>query len=1045
MEKVRSAAPSTTVDRASEPGNRYELSIVIPTYQRRDVVVRTLTALAAATATEPCEVIVVVDGSTDGTAEAARNVPMPFPLTVIEQPNSGAAAARNRGAAAARGEFLLFLDDDMAPDPQLLVEHSKALHAGADAVVGSVPLHPETPPTLLTPGVQRWAKQRHDRLSRTGGQLTLADLLTGQLSVRRTAFLDIGGFDTSFTAGGTFGAEDTDFLHRLLASGVEVRFAHEAVSHQWYVVTPEQNLRQWRQAGRADVALTRKHPELSAELAEGHGSKTVKGTIVRAVAGRVPDALSRTVTRAVLSRATREQADLPTQWAFSLLRDAEYWRGVHERGGLSDPSTETAGPRVLAYHTIEDVTDRVLRPYSVLPEQFERQLVALAAAGFRFVGPDEFLGGLDGRPVPDRSILVTFDDGYVSNYEHAAPVLERMGIPAVLFVVTGQIGGENAWDSAAGGARLPLMAAEQLVELAGRGWEIGAHSHTHAHLSTLHPGALARELAGPRRELAQLGLPAPRLLAYPYGEHNALVRRATARSGYTAAFALAGLRATADADNRYAVPRIEVTRDVSPDRLVDLAINPPRRRWSAVNREARGVARAVVSTVRPVRTPVRPPRAPAAPAVDDGWIFAGQLELSSPPADPVLAVPADYSRVRLLVRCHGETLGYLEEQVPADGLRVDDLVRDAVARHRDRIDAHLRADGVDGSPNPVPPATERCRSRPVTSPPVSLVVCTRDRADTLAGCLIGLRTLDYRPLEIVVVDNAPTDESTRRVFAHEVGDDDRFRYVREPVPGLSRARNRGFREATGEIVAYTDDDVTVEPDWISALVRAFEQGTDVGCVTGLVAAAAIDSPAEQYFDNRVSWGRNCVPRLYDLDGRRGDNLLYPYSAGVFGTGANFAFRKDALDGIGGFDEALGAGTLTKGGEDLDAFVAVLRAGWVLAYEPSAVVWHHHRSDLDELRRQMYGYGTGLSAFLMKQLLDRRSRLAVLRRIPPGVVKLSTALRTASRGGASAPDSPGGPRGLVRNEIRGIAAGPILYLRARRAVRRGPAAVRGAGT
>jgi hypothetical protein len=125
-------------------------------------------------------------------------------------------------------------------------------------------------------------------------------------------------------------------------------------------------------------------------------------------------------------------------------------------------------------------------------------------------------------------------------------------------------------------------------------------------------------------------------------------------------------------------------------------------------------------------------------------------------------------------------------------------------------------------------------------------------------------------------------------------------------------------------------------------------------------------------------------------------------------------------------------------------VSVLRAGWVLAYEPSAVVWHHHRSDLDELRRQMYGYGTGLSAFLMKQLLDPRSAFAVLRRIPPGVLKLSTALRTASRGGSSAPAAPGGPRGLVSNEIRGIAAGPILYLRARRAVRHGAAAAPGAG-
>jgi GT2 family glycosyltransferase len=416
-------------------------------------------------------------------------------------------------------------------------------------------------------------------------------------------------------------------------------------------------------------------------------------------------------------------------------------------------------------------------------------------------------------------------------------------------------------------------------------------------------------------------------------------------------------------------------------------------------------------------------------------IFTGQLELSNPPATGRLPVPPGYDRLRLLVRCHGEVLGYLEEDVTGDGPRTLDLLDRCVARYGERIDAHLRADGIgplDGVASVRPPGPG-CASRPVTAPTVSLILCTRDRSEMLADCLTGLRALDYPQLDIVIVDNAPTDDATRRVVEREVGDDHRFRYVTEPVPGLSRARNRGILEAKGDIVAYTDDDVTVTPDWLSALVRGFERDPEVGCVTGLVATAAIDGPAEQYFDSRVSWARNCEPRLYDLKRRLGDNPLYPYSPGIFGTGANFAFRKVAIEGVGSFDEALGAGTLTKGGEDLDAFVAVLRAGWVLAYEPSAVVWHHHRSDLEGLRRQMFGYGTGLSAFVTKHLLDRRSLVDVLRRIVPGVVRLTGALRTASRSEGSALAAP---RGLVLNEIRGMACGPFLYLRARRAVRIG---------
>src|SRR3954451_12058345 len=88
-------------------------SIIIPTFNRRDIVLDTVTSLVATRRPWPCELIVVVDGSRDGTVEALRSLDLPLPLTVHEQPNQGSAAARNAGAAAARGRYLLFLDDDM--------------------------------------------------------------------------------------------------------------------------------------------------------------------------------------------------------------------------------------------------------------------------------------------------------------------------------------------------------------------------------------------------------------------------------------------------------------------------------------------------------------------------------------------------------------------------------------------------------------------------------------------------------------------------------------------------------------------------------------------------------------------------------------------------------------------------------------------------------------------------------------------------------------------------------------------------------------------
>jgi GT2 family glycosyltransferase len=158
--------------------------------------------------------------------------------------------------------------------------------------------------------------------------------------------------------------------------------------------------------------------------------------------------------------------------------------------------------------------------------------------------------------------------------------------------------------------------------------------------------------------------------------------------------------------------------------------------------------------------------------------------------------------------------------------------------------------------------------------------------------------------------------------------------------------------------------------------------------------------------------------------------LYPFSAGIFGTGASFAFDRERLLRAGGFDEALGAGTLTRGGEDLDIFVRILLDGGAIAYEPSAVVWHHHRADEQSLLKQMYGYGTGLTAYLTKLLLDPSTRTQLLKRVPAGLMKIAQ-IRTQTNERLG--DTVAAPAGAMRREFTGFLAGPLLYLRAKRRV------------
>jgi glycosyltransferase involved in cell wall biosynthesis/peptidoglycan/xylan/chitin deacetylase (PgdA/CDA1 family) len=595
--------------------HEYKFSIVVPTYNRREVVQQSLATIAAAEMPWPCELIVVDDGSTDGTGEALSALRLELPLRVVQQANAGAARARNRGAAQARGEFLLFLDDDMAIDPRLLVEHARSLDSGADAVVGDIPLHPDSPPTLLTKGVAAWADKRRSRLQAAQGRLTTADFLTGQLSVRTALFTDIGGFDEALTAGGSFGGEDTDFVFRLMQHTSRVRYNGAAVSYQRYLTRPEQNLRQWWEAGRADAMLSRKHSTLGGVLWDQHRGSTVMGRVTRRLSAINPTIQER-LRAAIARRASSGHTDPATAWAYTRMRDVAYWSGARAGGGIVRRHHQ--GVRILAYHAIDRVDDPLPGRYAVRPDTFEQHVEALRANGFTFVDTDQLVASLNGgAALPDRSVLLTFDDGYESLLWHAAPVLARHSIPAVVCVVTSQLNGDNAWEGAARGATLPLLNAEQLRTLSRSGWEIAAHSHRHAHLTTLRAADLAAEMASPRAELVAAGLPEPRLIAYPYGEHDLRVRRFAQRAGYRAGLAMQG-RAGSAVD-RFALPRLEVRSDTDADRLLALLAEPatPACSRSRLNRAAMVLRLAMDGLDRPWVRPAAA-RAGAARSSDTG-------------------------------------------------------------------------------------------------------------------------------------------------------------------------------------------------------------------------------------------------------------------------------------------------------------------------------------------------------------------------------------------------------------------------------------------
>ncbi len=349
--------------------------------------------------------------------------------------------------------------------------------------------------------------------------------------------------------------------------------------------------------------------------------------------------------------------------------------------------------------------------------------------------------------------------------------------------------------------------------------------------------------------------------------------------------------------------------------------------------------------------------------------------------------------------------------------------------------AHLAEDGLVGdlAAALAEARTVACSRRASGAAPVlvSVVVCTIGEDPRLLRTVSSVLEQSYADLELVVVDNRPGSGRVAELLRDVT--DERLQVVAEPKRGLSAARNAGVRAARGDLVAYTDDDAYADRDWITRLVEPFRRSAEVVCTTGLVLPSELETRAQLLFEEfgafdkgfeRTVWTQR--PATPAALGRRGDGgVLFPYSAGVYGSGNNMAFRRGWLEEHP-FDESLGAGTITRGGEDLDAFLRVVLAGRVLVYEPAAVVKHAGRRELDALEVQMYGYGSGMSAVVLKHVLRPRRALAVARRLPAGVRKLLDPASDKNEG-----RSGSFPRELVRAELRGYLAGPLLYVRSRR--------------
>jgi glycosyltransferase involved in cell wall biosynthesis len=365
------------------------------------------------------------------------------------------------------------------------------------------------------------------------------------------------------------------------------------------------------------------------------------------------------------------------------------------------------------------------------------------------------------------------------------------------------------------------------------------------------------------------------------------------------------------------------------------------------------------------------------------WKVAS-IELSEPL--PELCCEGGYAGVRVVFLWKGVALGhqrFASAQLPLAPAQLASCAAQAIAPAAgDRIFPEGFHSALPGLPEPDlhdPMETLRqllATGRPMelvaestlprTAFTLSVVVCTRERPEELARCLASLFALSEPPQEILVIDNAPQTSTTLEV----VSCFPRVRYFCEPQKGLSAARNSALRLATGDIVAFADDDVVVHPSWAERIRSCFED-PQVMLATGLVLPGELETPAQLMFEENFHFFHQGYRR------RQFDSAYFARLRGRsvpvwdIGAGANMAIRKEAYARGFRFDTRLGPGVFGGCGEDSEYCYRLLAGGWSCVYEPSAFVYHFHRREMRGLRRHVRQYMQGHVAALLLQFWKHR--------------------------------------------------------------------------
>ena len=493
------------------------------------------------------EVIVVCDGENADVREISNDYEREQRVRwIFHDNNRGLPAARNTGARAASGDVVLFLDDDVVANKELIAAHMK-LHQAADPErkVAVSSLTVEDRDTPLTSFVNHCLHENWKRsidaysslLSATGVE-SVSEEVEGivwfglNCSIRRGLFLSFGGFNEHFRVSD----EERELGLRLHLAGVEFIFESRILlTHKNSKDLDSYFRKCWGASGELDVHRVFVLGERNSQTK--HLVSMFHGYMLNRFAARTAWHLSgwlRTLSIPLETVADRTGLHaLFGAWARTC-QQAEYWSHVKATGCNLKRLKGVVGPskRALMLHSICEPLSAEEATYYIGPRRFSRMMRWFRAMGYKTAKTAQWLQ----NEMSERDVLLTFDDGYDDLYEELLPrVIEHRYTP-VIYLVAERIGASNVWDQARGVRARNLLTLAQIREMQKHGVEFGSHSLTHAWLPDVSDAQLRREVRDSKSRLEDMLGVEVTSFAYPFGGVDRRVRSAVADAGYKLAF-----------------------------------------------------------------------------------------------------------------------------------------------------------------------------------------------------------------------------------------------------------------------------------------------------------------------------------------------------------------------------------------------------------------------------------------------------------------------------------------------------------------------------